>query len=117
MASSMAYLGSRVFGNSGIFKITIYIFTLFFKVSRVAARGVATAAPPAAEKKEKTSFGNLHDNDRIFTNLYGRHDYRLKGALKRVSCSCQIYNNEYVREIGSKPRKLFSKDPIGFLEN
>lgn len=27
--------------------------------------------------------GNLKDQDRIFTNLYGRHDWRLKGALKR----------------------------------
>jgi len=25
----------------------------------------------------------LHDDDRIFTNLYGRHDWRLKGALQR----------------------------------
>jgi len=25
----------------------------------------------------------LKDEDRIFTNLYGRHDWRLKGALKR----------------------------------
>ncbi|KAJ1371544.1 NADH dehydrogenase [ubiquinone] flavoprotein 1, mitochondrial, partial [Parelaphostrongylus tenuis] len=33
---------------------------------------------------EKTTFGNLKDSDRIFTNLYGRHDYRLKGALSRV---------------------------------
>ena len=25
----------------------------------------------------------LSDDDRIFTNIYGRHDYGLKGALKR----------------------------------
>lgn len=31
----------------------------------------------------KTKFGPLADEDRIFTNLYGRHDWRLKGALKR----------------------------------
>jgi hypothetical protein len=31
----------------------------------------------------RTKFGNLPDQDRIFTNLYGRHDWRLKGALKR----------------------------------
>ena len=30
----------------------------------------------------KSSFG-LSDTDRIFTNLYGRHDFRLKGAMKR----------------------------------
>ena len=32
----------------------------------------------------QTKFGDLKDEDRIFTNLYGRHDFRLKGALKRV---------------------------------
>lgn len=31
------------------------------------------------------SYGNLKDEDRIFTNLYGRHDFKLKGALARVS--------------------------------
>lgn len=31
------------------------------------------------------SYGNLKDEDRIFTNLYGRHDWKLKGALSRVS--------------------------------
>ncbi|XP_037074386.1 NADH dehydrogenase [ubiquinone] flavoprotein 1, mitochondrial-like [Pollicipes pollicipes] len=29
------------------------------------------------------AYGNLSDDDRIFTNLYGRHDWRLKGALSR----------------------------------
>src|SRR5690606_3853603 len=28
-------------------------------------------------------YGNLADEDRIFTNLYGEYDYRLQGALKR----------------------------------
>ena len=31
----------------------------------------------------KTKFGPLCDDDRIFTNLYGRHDWRLCGAYKR----------------------------------
>ncbi|KAJ3352042.1 NADH dehydrogenase [ubiquinone] flavoprotein 1, mitochondrial [Kappamyces sp. JEL0680] len=31
----------------------------------------------------KTHFGGLSDQDRIFTNLYGRHDFKLQGALKR----------------------------------
>ena len=30
------------------------------------------------------SYGGLKDEDRIFTNLYGRHDWRLKGAQARV---------------------------------
>ncbi|NXT27042.1 NDUV1 dehydrogenase, partial [Syrrhaptes paradoxus] len=32
---------------------------------------------------KKTQFGSLKDEDRIFTNLYGRHDWRLQGALRR----------------------------------
>ncbi|KNE71437.1 NADH dehydrogenase [ubiquinone] flavoprotein 1, mitochondrial [Allomyces macrogynus ATCC 38327] len=45
----------------------------------VQARALATvteAAPPRA-------YGNLKDSDRIFTNLYGFHDWKLKGAMKR----------------------------------
>ena len=42
----------------------------------------AAAAPVPAPKK--TKFGGLKDEDRIFTNLYGRHDWKLKGALSRV---------------------------------
>jgi len=38
----------------------------------------ATSTPPA-----KTSFGNMKDEDRIFTNLYGRHDWKLAGAMQR----------------------------------
>lgn len=41
------------------------------------------AAPAAPAPPTKTKFGPLADQDRIFTNLYGRHDWRLKGAMKR----------------------------------
>lgn len=40
--------------------------------------------------------GPLSDQDRIFTNLYGKHDYKLKGAMARVRtllrfmCSCSF---------------------------
>merc|ERR1712002_335094 len=34
---------------------------------------------------EKTTYGPLKDQDRIFTNLYGRHDFKLKGAKARGS--------------------------------
>lgn len=37
--------------------------------------------PEQASKIPK--FGPLSDEDRIFTNLFGRHDWRLKGALSR----------------------------------
>ncbi|KAG1667853.1 hypothetical protein FOA52_011041 [Chlamydomonas sp. UWO 241] len=40
----------------------------------------ATAPPPVPER---TSFGGLRDEDRIFTNIYGRHDPFIKGAEKR----------------------------------
>lgn len=42
------------------------------------ARYQSTDAPP-----QKTSYGNMKDEDRIFTNLYGRHDWKLKGARSR----------------------------------
>lgn len=43
-----------------------------------------SAAPAAAPPKQtKTKFGGLKDEDRIFTNLYGRHDWKLKGAMAR----------------------------------
>lgn len=29
------------------------------------------------------SYGGLSDEDRVFTNIYGRHDWRLKGAMAR----------------------------------
>ncbi|XP_065897861.1 NADH dehydrogenase [ubiquinone] flavoprotein 1, mitochondrial-like [Dysidea avara] len=34
-------------------------------------------------KRFKSTYGGLKDEDRIFTNLYGRHDWRLKGAMSR----------------------------------
>lgn len=34
-------------------------------------------------KLQKVKFGPLKDEDRIFTNLYGRHDWKLKGAISR----------------------------------
>ncbi|NXT58548.1 NDUV1 dehydrogenase, partial [Pluvianellus socialis] len=40
-------------------------------------------ACPTQTAPKKTQFGSLRDEDRIFTNLYGRHDWRLQGALRR----------------------------------
>ncbi|MCO5564245.1 hypothetical protein L7F22_017903 [Adiantum nelumboides] len=39
--------------------------------------------PPPPPPAEKTHFGNLKDEDRIFTNVYGKYDPFLKGALAR----------------------------------
>ncbi|KAJ3255039.1 NADH dehydrogenase [ubiquinone] flavoprotein 1, mitochondrial [Boothiomyces macroporosus] len=44
-----------------------------FRISKTSTRKLATASQQYS----------LTDADRIFTNLYGRHDFRLKGALKR----------------------------------
>jgi len=42
-----------------------------------------SATPPPPPPTERKSYGGLKDKDRIFTNLYGEHDWRLQGALKR----------------------------------
>jgi len=49
----------------------------------VLSRSNTTDAAP--KRVEKTTFGPLKDEDRIFTNLYGRHDFKLKGAKARGS--------------------------------
>lgn len=49
--------------------------------SQIARANSTPAGTPPPQTK--TTFGPLADQDRIFTNLYGRHDWRLKGALKR----------------------------------
>merc|ERR1712055_870927 len=46
----------------------------------------------------KTKFGPMADADRIFTNIYGRHDWRLKGAMQRG----QWYKTKEIVEKGSK---------------
>ncbi|KAG7975352.1 hypothetical protein I3843_06G094000 [Carya illinoinensis] len=52
-----------------------------------STQGATTAntpqPPPPPPPPEKTHFGGLKDEDRIFTNLYGLHDPFLKGAMKR----------------------------------
>jgi len=39
--------------------------------------------PKAVKTSSRQYTGGLQDKDRIFTNLYGHHDFALKGALKR----------------------------------
>ncbi|XP_041087861.1 LOW QUALITY PROTEIN: NADH dehydrogenase [ubiquinone] flavoprotein 1, mitochondrial [Polyodon spathula] len=43
----------------------------------------SNSAAAQQDKPKKTHFGPLKDQDRIFTNLYGRHDWRLRGAQSR----------------------------------
>lgn len=56
------------------------IFTTKTRTNTNSAAPPQVTAPPP---QTKTVFGPLADQDRVFTNLYGRHDWRLKGALKR----------------------------------
>ncbi|KAJ2396312.1 NADH dehydrogenase [ubiquinone] flavoprotein 1, mitochondrial, partial [Coemansia sp. RSA 2603] len=44
---------------------------------------VALRRTYATEGGSTRQYGGLKDQDRIFTNLYGQHDFGLKGALKR----------------------------------
>ncbi|XP_033097264.1 NADH dehydrogenase [ubiquinone] flavoprotein 1, mitochondrial-like [Anneissia japonica] len=44
---------------------------------------VLTRCLSTSQSSKNKVYGNLKDEDRIFTNLYGRHDFRLKGALAR----------------------------------
>lgn len=53
----------------------------FFNAARPGHIGVRLLSNGTPE--EKRTFGNMKDEDRIFTNLYGRHDWKLKGAMKR----------------------------------
>ncbi len=48
-----------------------------------ANSAAAGATKPVDPPPAKTKFGPLKDSDRIFTNLYGRHDWTIKGALAR----------------------------------
>ena len=50
----------------------------------IIARSQSAAAAPAPVQQKRTKFGGLKDEDRIFTNLYGRHDWQLRGAQSRV---------------------------------
>lgn len=52
------------------------------KLVRAFSAAPAEAPKPEA-KPERTVFGGLKDQDRIFTNLYGRHDPFIKGAMAR----------------------------------
>uniref|UniRef100_A0A6I8RWV6 NADH:ubiquinone oxidoreductase core subunit V1 n=1 Tax=Xenopus tropicalis TaxID=8364 RepID=A0A6I8RWV6_XENTR len=49
--------------------------------STIVIARLNSSGPEQTPKKSK--FGPLSDEDRIFTNLYGRHDWGLKGALSR----------------------------------
>jgi len=45
--------------------------------------GLQSRFNSTASSEPQKVYGPLKDEDRIFTNLYGRHDWRLKGAMAR----------------------------------
>lgn len=62
-----------------------------FALARMPVRGTLgrmgvqpTRAAAASYSSSTRHHGGLKDEDRIFTNLYGKHDWGLKGAMKRV---------------------------------
>ncbi|KAG0029740.1 NADH dehydrogenase [ubiquinone] flavoprotein 1, mitochondrial [Podila clonocystis] len=88
-------------------------------VAKSAVRAFATAAatPAAPIPPVRTSFGNLKDEDRIFTNIYGFHDYKLKGALKRGDCPRYLVVNADEGEPGTcKDREIMRGDPHKLIE-
>lgn len=51
-------------------------------VARPSFRRIPLAVIPRHFSSER-AYGGLKDADRIFTNIYGQHDFKLNGALKR----------------------------------
>eukprot|EP00949_MAST-11_sp_MAST-11-sp1_P002022 g2022.t1 len=52
-------------------------------VPRGAVRGVARRGMATEEPALTRVYGGLNDGDRIFSNIYGEQDWRLKDAEKR----------------------------------
>jgi len=65
--------------------------------SSLAATSQAVRHQSAEAAPAKTTYGPLADQDRIFTNIYGRHDWRLKGAMARG----QWYKTKEIVEKGA----------------
>ena len=65
--------------------------------SSLAATSQAVRHQSAEAAPAKTTYGPLADQDRIFTNIYGRHDWRIKGAMARG----QWYKTKEIVEKGS----------------
>lgn len=68
-----------------LYNFTIYSLGQVYALISCTQNAKYSGPPPPGTPppQTKTKFGPLADEDRIFTNLYGRHDWRLKGAMKR----------------------------------
>ncbi|KAJ1661007.1 NADH dehydrogenase [ubiquinone] flavoprotein 1, mitochondrial [Dispira simplex] len=74
MLASLRRVTTATLGKASQRRVTL-------AVRQFPKASLATEATPSAGSKK--TFGGLRDEDRIFTNLYGRHDFRLKGAQAR----------------------------------
>ena len=63
--------------------IGLILYVTFYLPISASVVQVRHNSGTAQEKPAKTTFGPLSDEDRIFRNLYGRQDWRLKGAQAR----------------------------------
>ena len=97
---------------SKLFKHTPFIFSRMGMSSLVNSRNSYSFSTEI--KAEKTSYGGLKDQDRIFTNLYRDQDPLLKGALKRV-CNyiCLLCIDDLYRAIGIRRKTLYQMVMIG----
>lgn len=87
-ATSQRNIATTQFKSKTIDRLYVYHFVglvapIFTAKNRTNTTNAAPPQVTAPPPQTKTVFGPLADQDRVFTNLYGRHDWRLKGALKR----------------------------------
>ena len=62
----------------------LFSFSFYFALSFLVTRSLRARPAIAASYSTLKTVAPLSDQDRIFTNLYGKHDYRLSGAKARV---------------------------------
>lgn len=75
----MTLLEVRINSKSIDMAVLMHILPFVLTVSHISAESIKSDyfLPLCdQEKPKKTTFGPLSDQDRIFTNLYGRHDWR-----------------------------------------
>jgi hypothetical protein len=72
---------------------TIYCATSSANTSPAARGSLARAGVRTYATVQDTPvrhYGGLKDQDRIFTNLYSRHDHGIKGAMVRLQNQCDF---------------------------
>merc|ERR1712242_183428 len=70
-------------GNKNKRKSTRRMSSLIHRIQRPVLKQCRSLSSGADVLSGSGSYGGLSDADRIFTNLYGEQDWRLKDAVKR----------------------------------